>query len=143
MRGFGTIPIWVVFFSVWGKSVPITLALMHPILEASEMRCAMVAHVNRFNMLQLKPIKLQKPKRKKHTRASAPPPPPASPQYSFSLIDVCANLADPMFRGIYQGKSVHEDDFNLCLKRAAIAGVNKIIIAAGSENGQLHYLTAS
>lgn len=48
------------------------------------------------------------------------------------LIDIGANLTDPVFRGIYRGKKVHADDFSLVLKRAWASGLQKIIVTGGS-----------
>ncbi|KAL1917568.1 uncharacterized protein VTP21DRAFT_3961 [Calcarisporiella thermophila] len=50
----------------------------------------------------------------------------------MKFIDIAANLTDPIFRGIYRGKKAHPDDFLLVLKRAAAAGVEKIMVTAGS-----------
>ena len=50
----------------------------------------------------------------------------------MKLIDIGANLTDPMFRGIYCDKRKHDDDFNDILKRATAVGVEKIIIIDGS-----------
>ncbi|KAI8967735.1 putative deoxyribonuclease TATDN1-like protein [Mycotypha africana] len=49
-------------------------------------------------------------------------------QRMMRLIDIGANLTDPMFRGLYRGKQAHADDFNLVLQRAQEAGVKKMFI---------------
>ena len=49
------------------------------------------------------------------------------------MIDIGANLLDPMFRGIYREKQKHEDDFNIMLQRAFDVGVEKIIITSGNK----------
>ena len=49
------------------------------------------------------------------------------------MIDIGANLLDPMFRGVYREKQRHESDFDLVLERAYDVGVEKIIITAGSK----------
>lgn len=48
------------------------------------------------------------------------------------LIDIGANLTDPMFKGIYHNSQKHKDDFQPMLDRARLAGVEKIIITGGS-----------
>ena len=52
----------------------------------------------------------------------------------MAMIDIGANLLDPMFRGIYREKQRHEDDFNLVLKRGFDLGVEKIIITSGNKD---------
>ncbi|KAL3691511.1 hypothetical protein R1sor_005162 [Riccia sorocarpa] len=44
------------------------------------------------------------------------------------FIDIGANLADGMFRGLYHGKQQHPGDMSAVLKRAWDAGVERIII---------------
>ncbi|CAM9270453.1 unnamed protein product, partial [Heterosigma akashiwo] len=48
------------------------------------------------------------------------------------LIDIGANLLDPMFQGIYHGSRKHEADLGAVLDRAWSNGVEKIIITAGT-----------
>jgi len=48
------------------------------------------------------------------------------------LIDIGANLTDPVFRGIYHGTSFHPNDFEQVLERATRFGVEKIIVTGGS-----------
>ncbi|KAI1316547.1 TatD DNase [Mortierella claussenii] len=48
------------------------------------------------------------------------------------LIDIGINLTDPMFRGYYHGKQVHEDDLQQVLLRAQRAGVDRMIVTAGN-----------
>jgi len=50
---------------------------------------------------------------------------------SRKIIDIGANLTDPVFRGIYRGKQAHQDDMLQVLSRASDAGVEKIIVTAG------------
>ena len=48
------------------------------------------------------------------------------------LIDIGANLTDPVFQGIYRGKQKHESDFQAMLTRAQENHVDKIIITGGT-----------
>ncbi|KAJ1488801.1 putative deoxyribonuclease TATDN1-like protein [Baffinella frigidus] len=48
------------------------------------------------------------------------------------LIDTCVNLGDTMFQGVYHGKERHAPDFELVLKRAEEAGVERFIGVSGS-----------
>jgi len=48
------------------------------------------------------------------------------------LIDIGANLLDPMFRGEYREKPRHQVDLPAVLQRAAAAGVGQIMVTAGS-----------
>lgn len=50
----------------------------------------------------------------------------------FKMIDIGANLTDPMFRGVYNSSQKHSRDLNQVLKRSFEAGVDKIIITGGS-----------
>lgn len=57
---------------------------------------------------------------------------PTSPS-GLGFIDVGANLLDAMFQGVYnEGRSYHPPDLNAVLQRAWDAGVQRIIITAGS-----------
>lgn len=49
----------------------------------------------------------------------------------LKFIDIGANLTDPVFRGVYRGKSHHEDDFLDMLRRAKDVGMEKIMVTAG------------
>lgn len=49
-------------------------------------------------------------------------------------IDIGANLTDAVFRGVYRGKKVHDDDFHHVLKRAFDIGMDRIIVTAGCED---------
>lgn len=44
------------------------------------------------------------------------------------MIDIAANLTDPMFRGIYRSSQKHIDDFEHMLDRAKKTGIAKIIV---------------
>ncbi|RIA92009.1 hypothetical protein C1645_88876 [Glomus cerebriforme] len=50
------------------------------------------------------------------------------------FIEIGANLTDPVFRGIYRGVQAHSDDFTQMLQRAKNAGIEKIMVTAGSAN---------
>ena len=56
----------------------------------------------------------------------------ASSSSSSRLIDIGCNLTDPMFRGVYRGKRYHADDLGAVLRRAGGAGVEKVVVTAGS-----------
>ena len=47
-------------------------------------------------------------------------------------MQVGINLGDPIFRGVYHGKQVHEDDLNDVLQRAVDAGCVKLMVT-GSD----------
>ena len=51
---------------------------------------------------------------------------------ALRFIDIGANLTDPMFRGIYHGKSVHVPDLDKVLSRARNVGLERQIITSGS-----------
>ena len=51
---------------------------------------------------------------------------------AMRFIDIGANLLDPMFRGEYGGKPAHDGDLDAVLDRAWAAGVERIIVTAGS-----------
>ena len=59
-----------------------------------------------------------------------PCPPGAEPR--LPLIDIGANLTDPMYQGTYNGKARHEPDYDLVLERAAAAGVERVIVTGGT-----------
>lgn len=48
------------------------------------------------------------------------------------MIDIGANLTDPMFKGIYNSTQKHSNDFKHMLSRARQNGVERIIITGGS-----------
>ncbi|CAG8481215.1 14692_t:CDS:2 [Acaulospora morrowiae] len=52
----------------------------------------------------------------------------------MKFIEIGANLTDPRFRGIYNGKQVHADDFSQMLQRATNAGVERIIVTSGTAH---------
>jgi len=48
------------------------------------------------------------------------------------LVDIGANLLDPMFQGIYRERARHPADLSAILRRAKEAGVEHIMVTAGS-----------
>ncbi|XP_064401484.1 deoxyribonuclease TATDN1-like isoform X2 [Halichondria panicea] len=48
------------------------------------------------------------------------------------MIDIGANLTDPVFQGMYRGKQAHPSDLEDVLARARETGVEKIIITGGT-----------
>ncbi|KAJ1988181.1 hypothetical protein EDC05_005446 [Coemansia umbellata] len=50
----------------------------------------------------------------------------------MKIIDIGANLTDPVFRGKYRGKQAHEDDMVYILDRARSAGVVGMMVTGGS-----------
>lgn len=53
-------------------------------------------------------------------------------QQTLRLVDVAINLGDPVFRGVYHGKQVHDDDLEDVLKRAVDVGCVKMLVT-GSD----------
>lgn len=63
---------------------------------------------------------------------SAPAGPPPEAPALLPLFDIGANLLDPMFEGVYNGKRAHAPDLAAVLERAAAAGVRDLVVTAGS-----------
>jgi TatD DNase family protein len=55
-----------------------------------------------------------------------------APARSLRFVDIGANLLDSMFEGEYRGKQAHPSDVDAVLARAADAGVERLIVTAGS-----------
>lgn len=51
---------------------------------------------------------------------------------SVRFADVAINLSDPVFRGIYHGKTAHEDDLRDVIQRAVDVGCIKLMVT-GSD----------
>ncbi|KAF4323047.1 hypothetical protein BBO99_00003389 [Phytophthora kernoviae] len=51
---------------------------------------------------------------------------------AMTMIDIGANLTDPVFTGLYRGKQKHESDLTAVLTRAKNFGVQKIIVTGGN-----------
>ncbi|RLN70164.1 hypothetical protein BBJ28_00000271 [Nothophytophthora sp. Chile5] len=51
---------------------------------------------------------------------------------AMAMIDVGANLTDPVFTGLYRGKQRHEADLSAVLARAKSYGVEKVIVTGGN-----------
>ncbi|EGZ21431.1 hypothetical protein PHYSODRAFT_350745 [Phytophthora sojae] len=51
---------------------------------------------------------------------------------ALKMIDIGANLTDPVFTGVYRGKQKHESDLTAALARAKAFGVDKIIVTGGN-----------
>uniref|UniRef100_A0A7S3ND43 Uncharacterized protein n=1 Tax=Euplotes harpa TaxID=151035 RepID=A0A7S3ND43_9SPIT len=58
----------------------------------------------------------------------------------IKLFDIAANLSDETFRGIYNGKKYHDEDFDVVIQRARDYGVEKFLFAAGYiEDAKISY----
>jgi len=56
------------------------------------------------------------------------------------MIDIGANLTDPMYKGIYNGNKKHKEDLEEVLKRSWENDLKKIIITSGSLNDSIEAL---
>jgi len=56
------------------------------------------------------------------------------------ILDIGANLTDPMFKGIYNGNKKHKEDLEEVLERAWKNGLKKIIITSGSLDDSIEAL---
>lgn len=50
----------------------------------------------------------------------------------IKIIEIGANLTDPMFQGVYNGSAKHQADLNNVLERGWSAGLQKVIITCGT-----------
>ncbi|KAJ2102901.1 hypothetical protein GGI16_003106 [Coemansia sp. S142-1] len=57
---------------------------------------------------------------------------------SMKLIDIGANLTDPVFRGKYRGNQAHPDDLEKILERARDAGIVAMMVTGGSLEESRH-----
>ena len=63
---------------------------------------------------------------------ASPPQGGIAAAHSMKFIDIGANMLDGMFAGEYRGKQAHPPDIDAILARAADAGVERLIVTAGS-----------
>jgi len=56
------------------------------------------------------------------------------------ILDIGANLTDPMFKGIYNGNKKHKEDLEDVLERAWKNDLKKIIITSGSLDDSIESL---
>lgn len=56
------------------------------------------------------------------------------------ITDIAVNLTDPVFRGIYRGKSKHTDDMHMILSRAFNAAVNAMVITGTDYSASIEAL---
>jgi TatD DNase family protein len=54
------------------------------------------------------------------------------PSVEMEFVDIGANLTDSMYHGIYHGKTHHDEDLHLVLKRSHSMGMRHIIITSGT-----------
>ena len=47
----------------------------------------------------------------------------------MKIIDIAANICDPVFTGVYKGKRLHENDFNLMIERAKKSNITNLIVS--------------
>lgn len=74
----------------------------------------------------------QKLKQKQKQQSKPTKTIPPAPVVPFPLIDIGANLLDPVFLGCYRGKAKHSSDLEQTLSRAAAFGVRRIMVTAGT-----------
>lgn len=56
------------------------------------------------------------------------------------ILDIGANLTDPMYKGIYNGNKKHKEDLEEVLERSWKNGIKKIIITGGSLDDSIEAL---
>ncbi|KAI1813045.1 hypothetical protein GGS20DRAFT_577896 [Poronia punctata] len=60
--------------------------------------------------------------------------------YKPRYIDIGINLADPIYRGVYRGKTKHQDDLQAVVSRAKEVGCEKLIVTGSDMTSSKHAL---
>eukprot|EP00941_MAST-03F_sp_MAST-3F-sp1_P005011 g5011.t1 len=115
---------------------------MHPVIFFSEINCAIRAFMAKVGTTSMETSlsKKQKTNRNKQTAKVVETKLPELCQLP-GLIDIGVNLLDPMYRGHYRGKQLHDDDLSNVIYRSKHAGVEKMIVTAGTLSEAKEALT--